>query len=637
MNIFQKTLQQYWGFSRFREMQEDIISSVYSGKDTLGLLPTGGGKSICFQVPAMAKDGLCLVVTPLIALMKDQVENLAAKNIEAVMVCTGMSQKEIDITLDNCVFNPAIKFLYLSPERLGTDLFKAKLPSMKINFLVVDEAHCISQWGYDFRPSYLKIADIRPFIPKVPVLALTATATPDVVDDIQNKLLFPEKNVLKKSFERKNLVYVVRKTDRKYDQLINICNKIQGTGIVYVRNRRRTAEIASLLRSKGISADYYHAGLDNDQRTKKQQDWKLNKTRIIVSTNAFGMGIDKPDVRFVVHIDLPDSLEAYFQEAGRGGRDEKKAWGVLLIDEADRIQLENQIETTFPPIDEIRRVYHALGNFLQVPIGGGKNISYAFSIVDFCNQYRFNILTAFNALKLLEREAYVHLSEEVFNPTKIYFKANKTDIYTFQLKHKDYDPFIKFLLRSYSGLFSSFVKIDEQQISKKLKIPVATILSNLDYLAKCDIIEYSPRSKTPFLTYTEERIPDKSVVFSNETYKARKENYIRKVESVVDYAFTATKCRSQELRKYFGEQNPSRCGECDVCKQRNELGLSKYEFDIINERLKMALKNKPEALKSLVDSLSFEEEKVTKVIKWLLEHEKIVYNEQNLLIWKSKI
>ncbi len=627
----------YWGYTRFREMQEEIISSVFDGNDTLGLLPTGGGKSITFQVPALAKPGICLVITPLIALMKDQVENLQKKGIKATMVFSGMSTKEIDVTLENACFDPELKFLYLSPERLGTDLFKEKVKGMKVNFLVVDEAHCISQWGYDFRPSYLKIADIREWLPKTPVLALTATATPEVVNDIQDKLLFKKKNVIQKSFARKNLTYYVKHTDDKFTDLLRVANYYKGTGIVYVRNRKKTVEIAKFLLLNKISADYYHAGLEMEVRNKKQEAWKSGKCRVMVSTNAFGMGIDKPDVRFVAHMDLPDSLEAYFQEAGRAGRDELPSFATLFVNEADRLQLAQQIEISFPPLEKIRKVYHALGNFLQVPVGTGKNRDFEFSLTEFSQTYKIDILTAFNSLKLLEQEGFLSLTDEIQTPSRLHFIPNREELYDFQLKYPRYDGLIKLILRTYSGLFQEYVRIDENFLAKRASVEKSILLKMLQDLHKMEILEYLPRKKSPFITYTEERIDDKNIIFTPSNYRERKSRLVKRIEFVLNYAFTDNKCRNQLLLLYFGEKDPFRCGVCDVCRQRNELGLSNFEFDKILEKIKEELSTESQELNDLIETTGYSKEKSVKVIQWLLDHGKITYNKHNKLKWAHKL
>ncbi len=492
---FKAILKQYWGYDSFRDLQEDIIRSVYQGNDTLGLLPTGGGKSITFQVPALAKPGICIVISPLIALMKDQVENLKRRGIKATLLVSGMSQHELLVNLDNATYDKEVKFLYVSPERLQTHLFRLRLPSLKVNLIAVDEAHCISQWGYDFRPSYLAIAEIREYLPGVPILALTATATPEVVDDIQEKLKFRKKNVFQKSFERKNLVYWVEHTERKLNDIVEYSKKNAGTGIIYVRNRRRTVEIATLLQKNGVSADFYHAGLNIEERNRKQDEWKKNKIRIIVSTNAFGMGIDKPDVRFVLHADLPDSLEAYFQEAGRAGRDEKPAKAILFVQTADRDVLVEHFESSFPPIEEVRKIYHALGNYFKIPIGAGKNTDYIFSLEEFSRLYKFKPITVYNVLKMLEMDEYIYLSEDVENPSRIIFKTNREDLYNYQLNNPTDDPFIKLLLRTYSGLFTEYVKIDETFLAKRTNLPEEKIVQWLRKLHKYDIIDYIEQKK----------------------------------------------------------------------------------------------------------------------------------------------
>lgn len=635
MDRCRQILLKYWGYSTFRPLQEDIIQSVIQGKDTLALMPTGGGKSVTFQVPALLNPGLCLVVTPLIALMKDQVENLQKKGIKALMLYSGMTRHEIEIAIESSLFDPEVKFLYLSPERLGTELFLANVERLKVNLLAIDEAHCISQWGYDFRPSYLKIAEIRDYLPNVPVLALTATATIEVVNDIQERLKFKQKNALKKSFERKNLVYLVRHTEDKLKYLLKICGKMPGTGVVYVRSRRQTMEIARFLKKNNISADFYNAGLSNQERDEKQARWKNNQTRVMVCTNAFGMGIDKPDVRFVAHLDLPDTLEAYFQEAGRGGRDEKTAYAVLLFHPSDRDQLEERLKTAFPEAAQIKRVYNALGNFFQLPVGLGQGNYYDFNIGNFCQSYNLDLLSTFNALKILEKEGFIELSEEIDNPSKIHILVGNDELYKFQIANEALDGFIKFLLRNYTGLFQNYVAIDEGQIARRSKVDEELVVKFLERLHLAGIIEYIKRKKTPTIFYPIERLEDKTVLLSKENYHWRKERFKAKMEAVLAYAETTTKCRSQFLLHYFGETDSARCGHCDVCLTRNELGMSKYEFDIILEKIKLKLRQSPLSLELLVDHCGTDEKKCLDVIRWLLDNNKITYNEQQQLAWKK--
>ncbi len=636
MNKYRQTLIKVWGYPDFRPLQEDIICSVSDDKkDTLGLLPTGGGKSIIFQVPALINDGMCLVITPLIALMKDQVENLNAKNIKAAAIYSGMSHQEIDLVLNNCAYG-AYKFLYLSPERLGTELFLARLPKMKINLIAVDEAHCISQWGYDFRPAYLKIAEIRKFLPDVPVLALTATATKKVVDDIQKQLNFKEPNVFKKSFERKNLVYLVRQTEDKLEHLLKIVRKIRGTGIVYVRNRKKTKEIAVFLQQNGIRADYYHAGLENKLKDVKQDNWKTGKIKIIVATNAFGMGIDKADVRFVVHIDLPDSLEAYYQEAGRAGRDEKASFAILLYNDSDKLKVEKRAATNFPEKDFIKRVYEALGNYYQLPIGAGKGRMFDFKISDFVSKFNLPVIQTYSALKLLQNDGYIELAEEFFSQSKIMFIASQPDLYKFQVANKKFDPFIKLLLRTYTGLFSTYVSIDEEFITKKANSKVEIVMDYLIKLDQAKIVKYIPQRKLPFIVYTEERLEEKNLRITKETYELRKNNYLEKINAVVEYASSINRCRSQILLSYFDEKGVNRCGQCDVCRRRNELELSKYEFDLIVDEIKPKLLKTALKIEEITASSNFQNEKVMKVIRWLLDNDKIAYQQNNKLIWLTK-
>ena len=634
MDIHQ-ILIKYWGHKAFRPLQEDIINSVLAGNDTLALLPTGGGKSICFQVPALAKEGICVVISPLIALMKDQVENLVKRGIKATAIFSGMTAREIDIALDNCVYGD-YKFLYISPERIETELFKARIEKMNVNLFAIDESHCISQWGYDFRPSYLNIVKLREYKPNVPFLALTATATSDVVKDIQEKLQFKKENVLQKSFERKNIAYVVIYEEDKLKRLLKILSKIKGTSIVYVGTRKKTKDIAQFLIRNGVSADYYHAGLTNQERSTKQNNWISNQTRVIVSTNAFGMGIDKPDVRSVVHLDLPNSLEAYFQEAGRAGRDEEKAYAVLLIEQADRLELEKQIINSFPDIETIKTVYQALANYFQIPIGSALNESYFFDINAFSTQYNLPVFTVFNCLKFLEKEGYILLSEAHYNPSRIKIELNKNELYEFQVKNPTLDIFIKTILRSHTGLFEEFVKIDEFDLAKKLKTTREKIEKVLDYLLHLHIISYTKQTNLPQITYLTPRLESTTLYISKEHYSERKKVAITKMESVIYYAYSKHKCRSQILLGYFGENDSYRCGVCDVCLERNKLELSDIEFSTVSDQIKKLLAEQHLTINALVNKITgVREDKVIKVIQWLTENDKIIYNDKNLLEWRK--
>ncbi len=635
MSVYREVLTQYWGYSEFRPLQEEIIESVSSGKDTLALMPTGGGKSITFQVPAMAKEGICLVITPLIALMKDQVENLKAKNIKALAIHSGLSKYEIDHALDNCIFGD-FKFLYLSPERLSTDLFKARVVQMNVNLIAIDEAHCISQWGYDFRPSYMKIIELRELLPDVPMLALTATATPGVATDIMDKLGFTEPHLLKKSFERENLIYVVRHTEDKHRELLKIAGRIDGSGIVYVRNRKKTREIAALLNKEGISADYYHAGLRFEDRTKKQEDWQQDRTRVVVSTNAFGMGIDKSGVRFVVHLDLPDSPEAYFQEAGRAGRDEQKAWAILLYSPADEKSVERRISVNFPGLDVVREVYTGLFNYLQIPVGIGKGQSFDFILGEFLSMYKFNALVATSALAILSREGYFEITEEINNPSRVYFIVGRDELYRFQVKNKQFDGFIKLLLRSYTGLFSQYVPIDEHILSRRSGLSRDNVYKYLVSLAGSHIIRYIPKKKNPVVNLLEERLDDKNVYLSSKQYIFRKDKYISRISEMLIYVKSETKCRSQFLLTYFGEKDAPRCGKCDVCLSKNEKSLNQKKFDAIKGKIKELLAGQPTEVLKLVRAVNFDEKEVIFVLESLLENGSIERLESMELVWKQK-
>lgn len=634
MDLFYGILQKVWGYAAFRPLQEEIIHSIYEGNDTLALMPTGGGKSITFQLPALAKEGICLVVTPLIALMKDQVEALKAKGIKALAIHSGMDPREVSVTLDNCIYGD-YKFLYLSPERIGTEIFRQRVQKMNISFITVDEAHCISQWGYDFRPSYLKIAELRDLIPYAPIIALTATATPLVADDIMDKLRFRKKNLLKTSFERKNLAYIVRKTDDKPKYLLTVAGKTSGSGIVYVRSRKQTKEVSELLQKNGHSAGFYHAGLSPEIRSKKQDEWKAGKTRIIVATNAFGMGIDKPDVRFVVHVDVPDAIEAYFQEAGRAGRDGQHSYSVLLYNDADKTKANQRIRVEFPPIETIKKVYQAACTFLNIPYGAGKNTAYDFNLTNFSIAYKIHTLTAYSALQILQREGYLELTDELDNPSRVMFTIGRDELYKFQVNHAELDAFIKLLLRAYSGLFSEYVRISEETLAKVASLSLDSVYNNLKTLSRLHIIAYIPRKKTPILFLNEERLDDANLRISNENYAKRKQRQEERIGRMLEYASSTGKCRSQYLLSYFGEATAYRCGICDVCKKRNEIGLSTYEFNLILEEIKKVLQEQMLSLEALADKITQPPEKTIKTIRWLLDNGKLIQHESGELAWHT--
>lgn len=609
--------------------------SVAEGKDTLGLMPTGGGKSVTFQVPALVTEGICLVITPLIALMKDQVARLNSMEIRSLAIHSGMSGEEIDNTLENAIYGD-YKFLYVSPERIATRIFQGKLPRLNLSLVAIDEAHCISQWGYDFRPSYLKIAQLREHISAdVPFLALTASATPQVIEDIMNKLAFRGKNVLRTSFDRKNISYLVRKVEDKSVYLIKTLLKAKGSGIVYVRSRKRCKEVAELLVANGISADFYHAGLTNELRDKKQSAWSGGECRVIVATNAFGMGIDKSDVRFVVHWDVPDSIENYFQESGRAGRDGKPASAVILYSPADKSRLLDTVRKKFPAIDKIKDIYEALCNFLQVPLGSGKDNVFDFNMYDFVSKYRLPVIETFNSLQFLMREGYMEFTEEINNPSRIHFIVSRDDLYKFQVANESFDGFIKLLLRSYTGLFAEFVPINEETLSKKSGATRDTVYQYLVKLSSFNIISYIPGKKTSLVIFTEERLERRALLISPENYLHVKEKYELRLEKMIDYADSDSRCRSVVLLDYFGEES-DRCGICDVCRERNELDLSKYEFDLILDEIKSILENQNPDAASLVKMIDYPEDNVIKVIRWLLDHNKVKADEKHLLSWKDR-
>ncbi|MCK6650347.1 MAG: RecQ family ATP-dependent DNA helicase, partial [Bacteroidia bacterium] len=579
----------------------------------------------------MSKEGICIVVSPLIALMKDQVENLTSRGIKAIAITSAMHKREIDIALDNCVHGN-IKFLYLSPERLESEIVKVRLQKMKVSFIAIDESHCISQWGYDFRPSYLKILQLRELLPNIPILALTATATPEVVKDIQQKLGFKKENVLQKSFERKNLSYVVLPEEDKLARLLKIANNVKGSGIVYVRNRKKTQEIASYLKSNKISADFYHAGLDIKTRDIKQSNWIQNKTRIIVCTNAFGMGIDKPDVRFVVHIDLPDSLEAYFQEAGRAGRDEQKAFAILLYNTGDKLELTRNIETGFPRLEEIKTTYQALANYYQLAIGSGLGITKDFDIAHFCDTYQLQAIKTFNCLKFIEKEGYISLTDAIHQPSRIKLELNKEDLYKFQISNSKFDGFIKLLLRSYSNLFDNFAKINEFELAKKANMKKEDVVKGLNYLQQLKVLTYLEQTELPQLTFTLPRADAKNLTLSKENFELLKKRAIARMEAVLDYAESTHKCRSQILLAYFGETNAYRCNQCDVCLEENKKTLHTDEFEMIAEQVKQLLAIHSHDLKELVSKITTgNEDKILKSIQWLIDNQEIVYDQDQQL------
>lgn len=627
---YTEILKKYWGYDDFRSIQWDVIESISNGADTLALMPTGGGKSITFQVPALSMEGTCIVVTPLIALMNDQVERLKSLGVKAIAIHSGLSYHEMKIVLENTM-NGAYKIVYLSPERLMNEQFRQRLKHMQVSFLAVDEAHCISQWGYDFRPSYLSIAHVRDIIPGLPVLALTATATPQVVEDIQLKLKFKQANVIQSDFSRDNLVYFVRQSESKIADLIKVVKSLRGSGVVYVRSRKKTKEFAEHLRREGVYADYYHAGLQYDIRMQKQQDWMENKSRVIVATNAFGMGIDKADVRFVVHIDFPDSPEEYFQEAGRAGRDGKKAFALLLAGSRDKMQLKKRLSDAFPEIDYIKSVYQAMCNFLQVPIGGGKGIAFEFKLNDFAGAYKYNALQSFSALKILEQQGYLELTSESQNPSRIFFTVNRDDLYKFQVKNSQFDGFVKLVLRSYTGVFSDYVTVNEDQLAKRGGLTRDMVYEYFVRLAKMNVIKYIPGKKASLLVFLEERLPDKSIYISPENYQHKRERYEFRLNAMLNYAYSLSSCRSKLLLDYFGQLDSKECGHCDYCKTKAQ-SFGKEESDAMAAKITEVLKEKPLLPDELQAMINDNSEYVSIVLRDLLEQELVCYNADGRLV-----
>ena len=629
MTDYRKILKQYWGYDNFRGIQEDIIRSIGEGRDTLGLMPTGGGKSITFQVPTLAQEGLCLVITPLIALMKDQVRNLRERGIKATAIYSGMTREEIVIALENCIFGN-YKFLYVSPERLDTEIFQIKLRSMHVSLITVDESHCISQWGYDFRPAYLKIADIRQLLPGVPVIALTATATPEVVSDIQQRLQFRQENVFRMSFERKNLAYVVRHTEDKESELLHILQHVDGSGIVYTRNRKKTKEISLFLNRNHITATFYHAGLNDETKDSRQKAWLKGEFRVMVATNAFGMGIDKPDVRVVIHADVPDSPEAYFQEAGRAGRDGMKAYAVLLFCARDKITLKQRVSDTFPEKSYIRKIYEDINFYYQMAMGDGRGCTFAFNIDEFCHNFKHFPVQTDSALKILTRAGYLEYTDEQDNASRIMFTITKEELYRIREQSEDTEKLLRILLRSYTGLFTDYAYISEDNLSTRSGLSKQQIYETLLSLSRQHILHYIPAKKTPYIIYTRERQETERVYLSKEVYEDRKESYVQRINAMIEYAESENRCRSRMLLRYFGEKNEHNCGQCDVCLQQHQSGLKSGEFEAISQQLQALLKENPLSLQEIKDKMQVPENHLMKVVSYLVSEE-IIRQENGYL------
>ncbi len=651
MTDYRSILKQYWGYDDFRGIQREIIESIGSGHDTLGLMPTGGGKSVTFQVPAMAQEGTCIVITPLIALMKDQVSHLLSRGIRAAAIYSGLTREEIVVTLENCIFGDT-KFLYVSPERLSSDLFQTKLRHMKVSFVTVDEAHCISQWGYDFRPSYLEIVAIRKLLPGIPVLALTATATPQVVQDIQDKLSVRDDafsrtpdtasrnpdtaprsgfNVFRMSFERQNLAYVVRHATDKREQLIHILRSVAGSAIVYTRSRMRTKEFAQLLTDAGITATFYHAGLDSSVKDERQQEWQQGRVRVMVATNAFGMGIDKPDVRFVVHVDCPDSIEAYFQEAGRAGRDGKKAYAVLLFNDADRRKLEKRIADTFPEKEYIRQVYEHLAYFYQIAVGSGYGHMFEFNIDKFCHAFHHFPIRVDSALKILMRAGYIEYTEEQDNQARVMFTLSRNELYWLEHTSADEERIITTLLRNYGGLFTDYHYIDEGFLASQTKLQPHQVYMILKGLSQRRILHFIPQKKTPYIRYTQRREDPEHVMLPPAVYEERLEQFRQRIAAIIRYATDDHVCRSRQLLAYFGETKSHDCGACDVCLSHRPEGLvAESRFNVATQKiLELFDDHKPHPVTD-IGSLQLAASEMDEALDYLLREE-LLYQEDGLL------
>ena len=634
MNKYQEILKQYWGYDSFRDLQEEIITSIGEGKDTLGLMPTGGGKSITFQVPALAQSGLCIVITPLIALMKDQVQNLRKRGVKALAIYSGMTRQEIVTALENCIFGD-YKFLYISPERLDTEIFRIKLRSMKVSMITVDESHCISQWGYDFRPAYLKIAEIRELLPGVPVLALTATATPEVVKDIQSRLNFREENVFRMSFERKNLAYIVRKTDNKTGELLHILKRIDGSAIIYVRNRRLTKEITELLIQEGITADFYHAGLDNAVKDLRQKRWQNGEIRVMVATNAFGMGIDKPDVRIVLHIDLPDSPEAYFQEAGRAGRDGLKAYAVILYAKSDKMTLHKRVADTFPEKEYILQVYEHLQYYYQMAMGDGFQCIREFNLEEFCRKFKYFPVPVDSALKILTQAGYLEYTDEQDNASRILFTIRRDELYKLREMGTEAETLIQTILRSYTGVFTDYAYISEDTLAIRTGLTRQQIYNILVTLTKRRIVDYIPHKKTPYIIYTRERLELRYLHIPASAYEERKARYEARIKAMEEYVTSESVCRSRMLLRYFGEKNEHNCKQCDVCLNRHETDcLPEDSFREMRKQILELLTRKSLPPAGIANAIEAEREDISRVIQYLLEEGELKMQDGMLHISK---
>lgn len=626
-------LQQYWGYSSFRGIQQDIIHSIAKQQDTLGLMPTGGGKSITFQVPALTQEGTCLVITPLIALMKDQVQHLREKGITAAAIYSGMTRREIITALDNCIFG-GTKILYISPERITSELFLMKLKHMKISFITVDEAHCISQWGYDFRPAYLHIADIRKQKPNAPILALTATATPEVVDDIQQQLGFKEKNVFQMSFERKNLTYVVRNTNNKEQELIHILQSVKGCVIVYVRSRRNTKEIAKILNTNNITATYYHAGLEHATKDERQQAWQTNQIRVIVATNAFGMGIDKPDVRVVVHIDCPDSLEAYFQEAGRAGRDGLRAYAVLLYNKTDEMKLNKRIADNFPEKDYIKDVYQHLAFYYEVGVGSGSGHTFTFDIDKFCATFHYFPIPVNSALHILSRAGYLNYETDPDACARLMILIDRNEFYRLEQLSANEEKIITALLRSYGGLFTDYVYIDEALLAQLTNLTRNQVYLILKGLTQKRILHFIPERKIPFVSYAQNREAIEYIDIPKQVYEERKEQYIKRIHAVIGYAKNSEICRSVQLLRYFGETTAHTCQRCDVCLEHDTSQTNQDKINHIIQHIRKILSDDKKHSITELCALPFPKKRLEQALRQITAEENIIVN--NNYIYLSK-